>query len=598
MALQPLIVLRHPVYRGHPAPNHLHTGNLPGTLQLGVPFLGDRGPRPRQVWDLPSRPAYRSVSGPVDQHAAGRPTDPKYTQTLLEEIGLFNDQTKVSLIEHQLRAYCFVHQALLLGEGVWGRSGSSSINEAQFYKKSHWSTMYILPDIFSFRLVLSLIREQQSMMLVIYSIMSHFDIANEPGGSRAGEEGREQRDRPGAIDTCYSILPIRVSSSRRVRSTVLFVMDIFTKMTSLDIPVSLSFSKSIYRYLLVQFLLRKSRSRSEIQDGLPVSSSSSIYYGNFIQSTKSSNLTVMVDEVLDSFCDRIPASDRRPVIYRIKQPLGWMLYDPLLPVKFIGGDDHSKSESICSYFEGLQKFPDSNTTSDRGDDNGLKKRRIGEGDASSAQNSPFRDDGDPEGVPDSEERQFISRRFSRFPVKLCHIPRNDHFSSRLHFKSSRNMYIKSALLSNLLQLALPQLLGVTLDQTILEDEGVVHQTFILFFNLVNMEIMDHVYQNLQAKERGQPHTHVEFRTISLCSGEEVEGQFFSLASKRSSLDGSGTELGQPSVLRALVYYPGEDGENDDYQYFAVHPQLCSSIKRELSRQAPGKRGPRTASPME
>lgn len=548
---------------------------------------------------------------------------------LLEDLGILNDLVKVLLMEHPLRAYCFVHQAFFLNNGSWLRNGLSPMNEARFYKKSHWSTMYILLDIFSIRFLLNLIKERDGVLFVVFSVLSHFNLLNDgrdlgdelgaSGSNRkkadsgeAGKESKTDKDRLETSSTYFNVLPLRSALNKNVSCAVLLVMDIFNKITSLDIPVSLSFNKSIYRYLLTQYLIRKNRSRSEIQEGLPISSSSSLYYGSFIQSVKSSNINSIIDEILDSFCEKIPASDKKPIIYKIKQPLGWMLYDPLLPVRFVGVEDSSRGDSICYYFN---SWTDS-LSQERGvckgeansQDSTLKKRRIGETGAPE-QNSTYSDckPTDKSGRADAQEdadMAFIRGKFSKFPAKLCHVPRRDHFSRGIHFNSSQNLHIKSTLLSNLLQLALPKLLGVGLDQTLLEDMRIMHHSCILLFNLVNIEVMDQVYRALDARDDPGSRLKVAFNHISLSprEGEEtsemisrsiqdVSRLFFSVSSEKSGDDsssladkGSDSDSREEEVLDVLVYSLGREGENDDYQYFVVSPQLCSSIRGELSRR--------------
>ncbi|KAK9173723.1 UBR1-like ring finger treble clef domain containing protein [Cryptosporidium meleagridis] len=539
---------------------------------------------------------------------------------LVENLGILNDIIKIALLEHPLRSYCFVHQAFNLNDGSWLRNGLSPINEAQFYKKSHWSTMYILPDIFSIRLVLNLLKKEESLLFMIFSILSHFKLLkDEINCENSDNYSKKKADIMDNIQSNLNVQETRSSYFNVIHSTraidkkvncaLLLIMDIFAKVTSLDLPNSLSFNKSIYRYLLVQYLIRKNRSRSEIQDGLPISSSSSLYYGNFIQSIKSSNLNNIIDEILDSFCEKIPASDNKPILYKIKQPIGWMLYDPLLPIKFFGSEDETNCESICSYFNGWQNilirgngmYGDKVST----EDNTPKKRRIDERnnlEANKEQQNGILNKNIPEEISENSEKKFICNKFVKFPTKLCHIPLNEHFSSIIHFNSSQNMYIKSILLSNILHLALPQLFQVAMGQTLMDDVRIIQHSFILLFNLINIEIMEYVYNAFKDNIKGESQLKISFNRVSF-STETLENvnqikneqkifendlniEFFSIpftetinvdskAYNESDFDGS---------LNISLYCLNYDSENDDYQYFAVKPSLCNQIKRELRKK--------------
>ncbi|KAH8583769.1 Large with a UBR1-like ring finger related treble clef [Cryptosporidium sp. chipmunk genotype I] len=566
--------------------------------------------------------------------------DSDYIFELVENLGILNDVLKISLLEHPLRAYCFVHQAFNLNDGSWLRNGLSPINEAQFYKKSHWSTMYILPDIFSIRLILNLLRKQESLLFMVFSILSHFNIFNDESScentgnyykketdivnnfqSSSNTDGTSTlKDLQEARNPCFNVIHSRKSIDKKVNCAVLLIMDIFTKVTSLDLPNSLSFNKSIYRYLLVQYLIRKNRSRSEIQDGLPISSSSSLYYGNFIQSIKSSNINNIIDEILDSFCEKIPASDNKPILYKIKQPIGWMLYDPLLPIKYFGAEDESNCESIYSYFNGWKDTPIKFSASDKSeistDDNISKKRRIGESSTLEPnriyQNGILGRDGVEETL-DDPEKKFINDKFTKFPTKLCHIPLSEHFSSAIHFNSSRNMYIKSILLSNILHLALPQLFGVSMCQTLMDDVRIIQHSFILLFNLVNIEVMEYVYKSFKANMKGESQLKISLNRVPLSTETmrresqvrnhptesecDLNYEFFSIpfmVSKTNDFTEIGTlnspacnESGSGDLFNVSVYCLSQDCENDDYQYFAVKPSLCNLIKKELSKEERG-----------
>lgn len=548
---------------------------------------------------------------------------------LLENLGILNDVLKITLLEHPLRSYCFVHQAFNLNDGSWLRNGLSPINEAQFYKKSHWSTMYILPDIFSIRLILNLLKKEESLLFMISSILSHFNLLKDEANCENNDNHSKQKadimdsiqsnsntedkgdlkDIQETRNSCFNVIHSRKAIDKKVNCAVLLIMDIFTKVTSLDLPNSLSFNKSIYRYLLVQYLIRKNRSRSEIQDGLPISSSSSLYYGNFIQSIKSSNLNNIIDEILDSFCEKIPASDNKPILYKIKQPIGWMLYDPLLPIKFFGSEDETNYESICSHFNCwdnsliIGNGIDGNKVST--EDNTPKKRRIGESnnlETNKEQQNGIMNKNISEEIPENSEKKFISDKFVKFPTKLCHIPLNEHFSSIIHFNSSQNMYIKSILLSNILHLVLPQLFEVTMGQTLMDDVRIMQHSFILLFNLINIEIMEYVYNAFKANMKGESQLKILFNRVSL-STETLENdlnfEFFSIPSTEIRNVNSKTynESDSDGSLNISFYCLNQDCENDDYQYFAVKPSLCNQIKKEL-RKKQGEKLIQNRSPIE
>ncbi|OII74371.1 uncharacterized protein cubi_01215 [Cryptosporidium ubiquitum] len=561
--------------------------------------------------------------------------DSKYIFELVENLGILNDVLKISIIEHPLRAYCFVHQAFYLNDGSWLRNGLSPINEAQFYKKSHWSTMYILLDIFSIRLVLNILDNQDSILFMISSILTHFNLIEDEINCENNNHHSKKdmdmvdhfqissdtdnnsilKDVKESINPCFNVLGLRKAIDKKANCAVLFIMDIFTKITSLDLPNSLSFNKSVYRYLLVQYLIRKNRSRSEIQDGLPISSSSSLYYGNFIQSIKSSNLNTIIDEILDSFCEKIPAFDNKPILYKIKQPIGWMLYDPLLPVKFLGSEDNSNGESICSYFNDWPNSLSKNSKLCRDvisiEDGSLKKRRIGENSMlehnNRNQNGIFGKN-EIEEAQDNSERKFINNKFTKFPIKLCHIPLNEHFSSAIHFNSSQNMYIKSILLSNILHLALPKLFGLCISQTLMDDVRIIHHSFILLFNLINIEIIEYIYKAFKASNNEESQTKIEFNRVPLNTeepgtknqtnkeilefNEDPTYEFFSIPLEANTnfkqIGGLNSPVCKNShssrLFNVSIYCLNQDGDNDDYQYFAVQPNLCSLIKEELSKK--------------
>ncbi|KAH8739905.1 hypothetical protein FG386_001722 [Cryptosporidium ryanae] len=554
--------------------------------------------------------------------------DLNYVKDLLFNVGVNNDLLKVLLVEHPIRSYCFFFQTYYFNERFSIRNSAGRMGESQFYRRSHWSVLYMLLDLVSIRFFLGILDDERYILLVFNSILTHFGLRGAPslgedefalpetnsnGTDSLGEEcvgdgdhsGGSDAERPDG-DADFSNASINMLNSRegfgaRAASCVHFVMDVLTRINSVDIPVSLTFNKSTYRYLLLQYLIRKERSRLEIRDFVPIYSSSSLYYGQFIQSFNSSNPNLVIDEILSSFCDSVPATDRRPVLYRMKQPLGWMLYDPVVPISFLNNENSLSFtrfmvDQMCNWYGQNKALVEA----------GRDASGVGAGSPSALT-----------GRGASGDVGFVNGQFARFPMKLCHVPETGHFVSL--FDYNRNTYVLSVLFSSVVHLCLPKLFGLDKSRTLLTEPRAVQYSFILIFNLVNIEVV-RFYNSVRSQARlggqngtdsgvafeykslgkhflgsggvqsSEGSTRVGGRQASGSVNEDLVRDYFGISEESDAGAGSAGREGRITVMGYT-----EEMENDHYNYLLVDSQLCGLLYDSLEKELAARResGPRS-----
>ncbi|OII76663.1 hypothetical protein cand_028450 [Cryptosporidium andersoni] len=397
----------------------------------------------------------------------------------LKSIGIFNETTLLCILEHPIRSYCFAYQAFCMSN-VWVRNGLAPVNEAQFYKKTYWATMYLISDLFIIRFILCFLTSQVSKEILLKSLLQHFDIYEEVTPNNKVAYEKKLGDRTEILKNMNdSISNFELPNNTNRRFWQIFcdeispnllscancMLDIIVKCCTIDLPLCLPYDMIFLKYVLLQSLMKGPKSRSEIQESL------SSYSSNLIHSLATSHMEY-IDATLNKFCVSISATETKPLLYQLQQPLGWMIYDPTFPLASF--NDLLSTDELL-----LENIRNWNL-------NDTKRRRIGDYSFDSQSKSICYNNKSEISTCTSSNSNYPS--FIKFPLKVAYLPKKNFFLINRYFEFSSSRIVKSTLISMILQLQC-EIFNYSYKNTIVADVRNIQLTAHLLFRLIILEIL-------------------------------------------------------------------------------------------------------------